>query len=300
MKSLFFSIIMVLVCSQSYAQIELRVDEMMSSSYKDVNNQKTGIKGDAKIYSGMINIPVFMKVDEQERPTIWSVSLTGSYTDLDNNRSSVKNSNVTPSEIGNLSFSVSHLRPISEKWFVNVSLGVGLYADHMNLGKMQGRNIMGQGNLMFVRRINPNLHIGGGVAFDNNFGYPMVYPSIFIEWNVDGKYHINAGVNGLHAGVKLADWFNLNLVGRVYGSLALVEKDGKDMMFTHQYAIGGLQPEFRIGKSFSIPITLGVSGYRPAFYQERTIKDFFKVMGRDYDPHFAVAPYASIAVRWGF
>lgn len=300
MKLLFSSIIMVFICTQSYAQIEFRTDYIMTSSYKDVDNQKTNVKGNAKAVSGSINIPVYMKMDEQERPTMWSVAMTGSYTELDNNKGVLKNVDVSPSEIGNLSLSVSHLRPISEKWFINVSLGVGLYADHMNLVKMRGKNLMGQGNVMFIMRVRPNLSVGAGLALDNNFGYPMAYPSLFVEWNVEGKFHVKAGMTGIDAGVKLTDWFNLNLVGSVYGSLALVEREGKDMMFTHQYAVGGLQPEFRIGKSFSIPITLGVSGYRPAFYQERTIKDFFKVMGRDHDPYFSVSPYVSIALRWGF
>jgi hypothetical protein len=239
-------------------------------------------------------------MDEKKRPTMWSVSLLGSYTDLNNNKGSVKDIDAAPSEIGNLSLSVSHLRPISEKWFINVSLGVGLYADHINIGKMRSKNLMGQGSVMFIMRLRPNLHLGAGLALDNNFGYPMAYPSFFVEWNVEGKYHVKAGMDGINAGIKLADWFNLNLAGNIYGSLALLEKDGKDMMFTHQYIVGGLQPEFRIGKSFSIPVTVGVSAYRPASYQERTIKDFFKVMGRDYDPYFSVSTYASIALRWEF
>jgi len=301
MKSLFILVIAFLVCGQAYAQVEIRMDDIMSSTYNDVNNQKTDVKGDAKVISALFNVPISMKLDEKERPTLWSVSLDGSYTSLDNNRGTVKGTiYALPSEIWNTSLSISHLRPISEKWFINVSLGVGMYADHMDISKMNGKNIMGQGSLMFIMRVQPNLHIGAGLALDNNFGYPMAYPSLFIEWFVDGKYHIKAGMGNVNAGVKVTDWFNLNITGNVYGTLAFTEKDGKDMMFTHQYVVGGLQPEFKIGKSLSIPVTIGVSGIRPAFYQERTIKDFFKIMTRGYDPNFTVAPYTAIAIKWGF
>ena len=70
-------------------------------------------------------------------------------------------------------------------------------------------------------------------------------------------------------------------------------------IFTQQYVITGLQPELTITKSLSVPVTIGLSAYRAAFYDDRTLKAMFKVEG-DYDPHFSPSFYASVAIKYGF
>lgn len=71
-------------------------------------------------------------------------------------------------------------------------------------------------------------------------------------------------------------------------------------MFTQQYVTTGLRPEFKISKSLSIPITIGLSPYRAAFYDDRNLKAFFRNMNRDYDPHFSLAFYLGAAIKYGF
>ena len=104
----------------------------------------------------------------------------------------------------------------------------------------------------------------------------------------------------ISGGMQLHKLLRLKLVGSMNGMLAFVERDGKDKIFNQQYITTGLQPELTITKSLSVPITVGLSAYRVAFYDDRTLKAMFKSMDREYDPHFSPAFYTSIAVKYGF
>ena len=84
------------------------------------------------------------------------------------------------------------------------------------------------------------------------------------------------------------------------GSLALLEREGKDAVFSQQFIIAGLQPEFNIGNSFSVTATAGVSCSRIAYYTTRTLKAFFKDMSKDADPYFKPAAYVSLGMKYQF
>ncbi|WP_455633437.1 DUF6268 family outer membrane beta-barrel protein, partial [Parabacteroides sp.] len=40
--------------------------------------------------------------------------------------------------------------------------------------------------------------------------------------------------------------------------------------------------------------------YRAAYYQDRSLKAFFKTRDREYDPHFSLACHLSAAIKYGF
>ena len=84
------------------------------------------------------------------------------------------------------------------------------------------------------------------------------------------------------------------------GSLALLEREGKDTMFSQQFIIVGLQPEVSMGNSFSITATAGVSCSRIAYYTTRTLKAFFEDMSKDTDPYFKPAMYVSVGMKYKF
>ena len=80
--------------------------------------------------------------------------------------------------------------------------------------------------------------------------------------------------------------------------MALLEKDGKDVMFTHQYMITGLRPEIKFGKTgISMPIMVGINAVRPTYYNDRSLKGMFAM---DNDYYFRISPYASVGIRYGF
>lgn len=300
MRILLTFLLSTTICFGLNAQGFIKAEYIGSSDYKDINNEKTGGKGDAQIYSGGINIPLSMKMSEDNRPTMWSIGVGGSYTSFHNRNLSP---DLCPSEIMNAQMSVTHLRPISKRWSMLASLGAGAYTAHTDFSRIGMKNILGHGAVVFIWHANKSLDLGVGPAINTSFGYPMVFPAMYLNWMLPGKYEVKVTLMDameVSAGIQMHKYFKMSLVAEMGGALALQHINGKDMMFSHQYLIAGIRPEIKLGKSLSIPITAGISTERSAFYEERTLKAFFKGMGREYDPHFKVAPYASAAIKYGF
>jgi hypothetical protein len=77
------------------------------------------------------------------------------------------------------------------------------------------------------------------------------------------------------------------------GQMALIEQDGKDKIFSHQYIITGFRPEIKIGKHLSIPITAGIHAMRPAEIRNRSLKAMFQDKGY----YFQISPYVSAGLK---
>lgn len=294
--SLFF---LTVAYTTTNAQIMLKTEYIGSSNYRDDNFDKVGkSKGSAMVYQAGINVPLSMKMNENNRPTMWSVAASGSYTSLDNKNFE---EDLVLSEIMNLQLSLVHMRPLGEKWSMMAALGAGVYTADTRFSKIHGDQLLATGAVVFIRHFKPNLSFGGGLAINNTFGYPMVFPAIYFDWRSEGNFAFKVSMmNGLElsAGYSFGKVFALKLVGEMNGQMAMVEKDGDDKIFTHQYIIGGLRPEFKIGKKITIPLTFGVSATRAAYYNDRSLKAMFR--DKEHDPGFDAAPYASAGVMIGF
>ncbi len=285
---------------QLQAQAFLKAEYMGSSGFRDENNEKTGGTGSAKVIQGGVNIPFAIRMNEYNRPRAWSIGIGGTYTSMDNKGLSEY---IKLKEIVNLQIALSHIRPLNKKISLMASLGAGLYMDDRNLSKASFSNVLGSGGAIIIWHLRPNLDLGGGLALSTTFGYPMVFPAIYLNWRLEGRYEVNVSmINALElsAGMQINKYFTLKLVAEMNGSLALTEQEGKKKMFTHQYIITGLQPEFKINKSLSIPVTIGLTATRSAYYQDRSLKAFFKDMDKDYDPYFTPSFYASGAIKYIF
>jgi hypothetical protein len=148
--------------------------------------------------------------------------------------------------------------------------------------------------------MNPNLDLGGGAAINNILGYPMAFVALYLDWHKDGKYDFNISLTTkaeISAGMQLNEKLKLRLIGEANGMSAVVEKDGESKIFVVNYGTIGLQPEFKLGKLLTLQMTGGVSVNRDAYFQDRTIKAFFD--SEDNYPHFGVAPYISVGLRYG-
>lgn len=252
-----------------------------------------------KVIQGGVNIPVSMKMDENNHPTAWMVGLGASYASMDNKDLS----EYMESQIFNAQLAVSYIRPLSKRWSLLASAGVGLFMNTGSLAYARWDHVMGVGMAAAIWHLRDNLDLGMGVALNTSFGYPMVFPALFVDWRLEGRYMVNVSMMDgveISGGMQLHKLLRLKLVGSMNGMLAFVEHDGKDKIFTQQYITTGLQPELTITKSLSVPITVGLSAYRAAFYDDRTLKAMFKSMDREYDPHFSPAFYTSIAIKYGF
>ncbi|RHR43258.1 histidine kinase [Parabacteroides sp. AF18-52] len=295
---LWMILLFVSVCQGVNAQVWLKTEYIGSSGFRDADNQKVGGKGDMKVIQGGVNIPLSMKMDENNHPTAWMVGVGATYASMNNKNLA---GYVDLKEIFNAQLAVSYIRPLNKKWSLLASVGVGTFMDTPNLSYIRFNNLMGIGMAAAIWHLRENLDVGMGLALNTTFGYPMVFPAAFVDWRIEGRYMVNVSMMDgieLSGGIQLHKLMRLKLVASMGGMMALVEHGEKDQIFTQQYVVCGLQPELVLSKSFSIPLTVGVSAYRAAYYSDRTLKAFFK--GDEYDPHFMPSFYASLALKYGF
>lgn len=250
-------------------------------------------KGSAVVYQGGINIPLSIKLNENNHPTMWAISLGGAYARLENKNFTEP---LIIDEILNLGLSLSHLRPLNGKWSMLITVGGGIYMPCTKLSQIRYKNILGNIGAIFIYHLRPNLELGGGIAMNNSFGYPMIFPAIYFKWTAEGRFSIKMtlleGIE-ISAGYTINNYLNLNLVAEMNGQMALLEQNGKDKIFTHQYFVAGLRPEIKFGQHVSIPITAGIHAMRPAEMLNRSLKSMFQDKGY----YFQVSPYVSAGLQ---
>lgn len=302
--SLFLATLGTLLYMEGKAQqISFKTEYIGSSGYYflpsgDKPREKIGdAKGSAVVYQGAFSMPLSTKLNENNRPTAWGIGLGGSYTSLNNK----KFTDHMVSEIMNLQVGLYHLRPLNDKWSVRASVGVGIFTPSADFSKIRFKNVLGSAGVVFIRHLKPNLSIGGGVAVNSSLGYPMVFPAVYLNWNLDRKFDVNIElVEGLDvsASYEFNDWFRLSYALEMNGQVALLEKDGKDVIFSHQYIVTGFRPEIKVGKTgLSMTAMAGLNLFRPASYSDRTLKGVFAT---DNDYYFSVSPYVSFGIKYNF
>ena len=151
-----------------------------------------------------------------------------------------------PSDMLNLQIGLTHTRPLNAKWSMLATVGAGLYMDSDNLSKARWDNILGQGAIVFILHLRPNLDLGVGAALNNTFGYPMLFPAFYFNWRLEGRYEVNVALIDavrVSVGMKFNNHLKLSLVAEMDGMMALSERNGKKMYFTQQYVVtSGIHP----------------------------------------------------------
>jgi hypothetical protein len=301
---LFIATMISLLYLESKAQqISFRTEYLGNSGYYylppgEKPNEKIGDgNGSAIVYQGAVNIPLSMKMNENNRPTAWGVGFGGAYVSLNNKDFT----DYMVSEIMNLQLGVYHLRPLNDRWSMRASVGMGIFTPSTDFSKISFKNLLASGGVVFIRHLNPNLDIGGGVAINSSLGYPMIFPTVYLKWKTNGKFDVKIElVDGLEvsAGYGFSDKFKLSYALEMNGQVALLKKDGKDVIFSHQYIVTGFRPEITLGKKgLSMTGMAGLNLFRPASYSDRTLKGMF---AGDNDYYFSVSPYASVGIKMKF
>ncbi len=288
--------LLLFVAVHTEAQVYLKTEYIAPSTFQhEDNGHKLDGKGGLKTIEGGIQLPVSMQINEHGRPTAWVLALGGTYASLGNES---WYNEYCVSEILNAQAGVMHLRPFSEKWSILAMAGVGIFTSDMN--KFSGRSILGQGGLLFINHVNKAFDWGVGLALNNALGYPMIFPSFYLDWKLEGKYEFKLSMYnsfGIGVSTHLNEHFKLSLVGEAKGIMAAVKKEEKNMYFTTQYAYVGIQPELKLSKSFSIPFTCGVS-FTSMYFQEANLKSFFS--DKNMDPYQGISVYLSTGIKYGF
>ncbi len=291
----------MLLCLNAEAQeLTFKTDYIGSSGYYYLPpGEKPRVKigngrGSVAVLQGAVNIPLSKTLNENNRPTVWGIGFGGAYASLSNK--GFKENMV--SEIMDLQLSIYHQRPLNDKWSMRASAGIGIFAPTTDFGKIGFKNVLASGSLVFIYHLKPNLYIGGGIAINSSLGYPMIFPSVYIKWKLNGKFDVNVEViEGLDisVGYKFNNRFKLSYALAMNGQVALLKKDGADMIFSHQYIVTGLRPEIKFSETgLSLFGMVGLNLYRPATYSNRTLKGVF---ASDNDYYFSASPYVSVGLR---
>ena len=290
MKEIITFIALLFVVSVS-AQISIKTEYISNSKFYDaVADTNTG-DGSAMIYSVGALVPLSMQAPKEDdpfqRPTIWGVSLSGSFVQMHNHHFPVGKE--LPSQVMNLGVSAIHLRPLKERQSMLIALGVGSYTPENRLSSIHiGENVVANGAFILVWHLRPNIEIGGGVALNNSFGYPMVFPAFYFKYNgaFSDKFTIEvASIDGLKVafGYNYRENLDFKLIANMGGYSAYLRRNGEKEIFSQQIFVVGLQPEFKIGKHVSIPLTVGGSFIRSGRYRERKLSAMFASEAKNED-----------------
>ena len=290
MKEIITFIALLFVVSVS-AQISVKTEYISNSKFYDAVSDSNIGDGSAMIYSVGTLVPLSMKLPEEDdpyqRPTVWGVGLNGTFVKMNNHNFPIGKE--LPSEVMNLGASIIHMRPLKTRWSMLMALGAGSYTPENRLSSIHiGENVVANGALVFVWHWRHNLEIGGGVALNNSFGYPMVFPAFYFKYNgaFSDKFTIEVGsIDGLKValGYNYRENLSLKLIANMGGYSAYLRRNGEKEMFSQQTFVVGLQPEFKIGKHVSIPLTVGGSFIRSGRYRERKLSAMFASEAKNED-----------------
>ena len=286
-----FTFIILLLGVNSFAQISVKTEYISNSEFYDaVADTNTG-NGSAMIYSAGAMVPLSMQAsaedDPYKRATIWGVALSGTFVKMDNHNFPIGKE--LPSQVMNLGATVLHLRPLKERWSMLMALGIGSYTPENRLSAIRiDENVLANGALVFIWHWRPNLEIGGGVALNNSFGYPMVFPALYLKYKggFSDKFTIDVSLldgTKVAFGYDYSENLSLKLVANIGGYSAYLRRNGQKEMFSSQTFFVGLEPEFKLGKHISIPVTFGGSFIRSGRYRERTLSAMFASEAKNED-----------------
>ena len=286
-----FTFIILLLGVNSFAQISVKTEYISNSEFYDaVANTNTG-NGSAMIYSAGAMVPLSMQAsaedDPYKRATIWGVALSGTFVKMDNQNFPIGKE--LPSQVMNLGATVLHLRPLKERWSMLMALGIGSYTPENRLSAIRiDENVLANGALVFIWHWRPNLEIGGGVALNNSFGYPMVFPALYLKYKGGFSDKFTIDINLLDGtkvafGYDYSENLSLKLVANIGGYSAYLRRNGQKEMFSSQTFFVGLEPEFKLSKHISIPVTFGGSFIRSGRYRERTLSAMFASEAKNED-----------------
>ena len=286
-----FTFIILLLGVNSFAQISVKTEYIGNSEFYDaVADTNTG-NGSAMIYSAGAMVPLSMQAsaedDPYKRATIWGVALNGTFVKMDNQNFPIGKK--LPSQVMNLGATALHLRPLKERWSMLMALGIGSYTPENRLSAIRiGENVLANGALVFIWHWRPNLEIGGGVALNNSFGYPMVFPALYLKYKGGFSDKFTIDINLLDGtkvafGYDYSENLSLKLVANIGGYSAYLRRNGQKEMFSSQTFFVGLEPEFKLGKHINIPVTFGGSFIRSGRYRERTLSAMFASEAKNED-----------------
>lgn len=281
-------------------QVQVNADYHTRSNFhhKGEGEHKIG-HGDMTRLSLKYNQPLSLHFNEQGQPTVWALSVNGSYAYLDDSGQARL---FNPDKVLNAGVTVSFLTPVNDKWTLMASLGAGLYGqgDHI-----RWQTVLANGSCIFACRVTERLTVGGGAGLTNAFGVPMVMPMFFLNWKCDGRYQLEVNcVNAIKAtaSTKFSERFKLTWnVLEMDNILAVVFPDDKAKIYSSMMLKSYFSPEYYIVPRLRLSVfgNAGVDLVRTSRISDRKIGAMFSNFSKA-SHSFKPAGFFSLGLRYGF
>lgn len=270
-------------------KLELELESTTCSGLENSDGEDLG-SGSLLRLSGKYDQMLSRSVDEIGRPVMWMGTVQASYSELSNHGEAAE---LYPDEIFEASVNVTHIRPLSGRWSVIISAGVGIYT---TIDDFSGKDILFNGGAMFSYHKSSNLDLGVGVGLTNSYGVPMILPIPFLKWSSLGRYEFNVMMMGrpkVSAAMRVDEQLKLNLdLIEIEGSTAVVKVDGKRKIFSQMSTKTAFRPEYKVGRSV-VNVSIGCTWQRGARITNRSLKAFFKSFNHRssnrFDPAWSVS-----------
>ncbi|KKO93281.1 hypothetical protein AAW12_00585 [Sphingobacterium sp. Ag1] len=279
--------------AQNAVSGQVAVDYVPLSNYiRPEDSVKTGSKSDFRRIQFNLEVPLSTKIDSSGNIKRWSWKIGAAYAKMENRGYEEP---LFPTEMLNAEMGLQYLTSLRKNWSLLTFVSVGIYSD---LVKVNGKDILGQGGVLFIKKFRPNLAFGFGPVLSNSFGVPMILPGLYFDWKTNGKVKFNVNFpQGLSASYHVNELVDLRAVLNLDGMTAEREKNGKSMLSGFMLVTAGLQPQFNLGKNLKLQLTGGSTLARLYVENDRSLKSLFKNKTQE-DPRFSPTFYTSVAFKW--
>ncbi len=281
----FLSYTLLIICAVSaYAQVQVSSDYVAPSSLIDCDGNDHGNGSMARV-SAIANLPFKYELDDNRQIVrMWAITLSSKYANLNNTGLAGV---YVPDRMLNMSLNLTHIRPLSERWKLMASLGVGIYSrpNHIVF-----KSLLANGGAVAVYKVRDNFDLGIGGGLTNSFGFPAILPMVYVNWSLKGDYQIDVSmVTGLKITVK-RKW-NERLATSLTaldmdGMSAVFRKEGKWKIYTTTLIRSHLEFDYKFNNHFSFFGGVGAVWKRSSRLADRKFKNFYKLFHSDDKMHF--------------
>ena len=288
-----------MACSSltGFCQGFINYENVASTTLKDKAGNKYGT-GDLQRINGRVSFPLSRSLNVRNQPTAWGLTLSASYGKMNNEGDARK---LNPDEVLNTTLTVSHLRPLSERWSMMASLGAGIYAMP---DEIRWRSILANGAVFFIYRLHDNLSLGVGGGITNSYGVPLLLPMGYLKWQTEGRYNVIidiANAPKVQVTTEIGKACRLELTAiEIDGMSAVMNVDGEHKLYSSTMLRSGLTASLRVFEKASVYAGVGGVWKRSSRITDRNMKSFFKKFNDDTDRYnFGPSLRLSVGFQYG-
>lgn len=280
-----------------FCQGFINYENVASATLKDKDGKEYGT-GDLQRINGRVSFPLSRSLNVRDQPTAWGLTLSASYSKMNNEGDARK---LNPDEVLNTTLTVSHLRPLSERWSMMASLGAGIYAMP---DEIRWRSILANGAVFFIYRLHDNLSLGVGGGITNSYGAPLLLPMGYLKWQTEGRYNViidiaNAPKVQVTTEIGKACILELTAI-EIDGMSAVMNVDGEHKLYSSTMLRSGLTASLRVFEKASVYAGVGGVWKRSSRITDRNMKSFFKKFNDDTDRYnFGPSLRLSVGFQYG-